>query len=60
MIKKLRCKITGRLVKMYYTGDLESEYGANGHKGWLCLHRGYYRKEKQNGKNDRNKYKSKL
>ena len=39
-IKRMKCKITGRKVKMYWTGDFKSEYGANGHKGWLCLHRG--------------------
>lgn len=39
-IKVKKCKITGRRVKMYFTGDLTSERGENGHKGWLCLHRG--------------------
>jgi hypothetical protein len=40
-IRRMKCKITGRVIKMYYTGDLQSEKGQNGHKGWLCLHRGY-------------------
>lgn len=40
-IKRMKCKITGRLIKMYYTGDLKSETGENGHKGWICLHRGH-------------------
>jgi hypothetical protein len=39
-IKVKKCKITRRRVKMYFTGDFKSEYGANGHKGWLCLHKG--------------------
>lgn len=39
-IKRKRCKQTGRFVKMYYTGNFKSEYGSNGHKGWICLHRG--------------------
>lgn len=37
-IKKKVCKIIKRKVNMYYTGDKISEDGANGHKGWLCLH----------------------
>jgi len=40
-IKKKKCKMTNRLIKMYYTGNFKSEAGENGHKGWLCLHRGY-------------------
>jgi len=40
-IKRMKCNIVNRLVKMYYTGDFKSETGENGHKGWLCLHRGY-------------------
>ena len=40
-IRRMICKITKRPIKMYYTGDKRSENGANGHKGWLCLHRGY-------------------
>ena len=39
-IKKMKCTQTGRSVKMYYTGDYESEDGSNGHKGWICLHKG--------------------
>jgi len=39
-IKCKRCSITKRFIKMYYTANLKSEYGANGHKGWLCLHKG--------------------
>jgi len=39
-IKVKKCLQTKRKVKMYYTGDFKSEYGANGHKGWLCLHGG--------------------
>ena len=40
MIKRKRCKQTGRHVRMYYTGNLNSETGENGHKGWICLHTG--------------------
>jgi hypothetical protein len=40
-IKRKKCKITGRLIKMYYTGNLKSEKGENGYKGWICLHKGY-------------------
>jgi hypothetical protein len=39
-IKRKRCIQTGRFVKMYYTGNFKSEYGSNGHKGWICLHKG--------------------
>jgi len=39
-IKRMKCKLTGRFVKMYFTANGKSENGANGHKGWLCLHRG--------------------
>jgi hypothetical protein len=39
-IKRKKCKITGRLIKMYFTDDFKSERGDNGHKGWICLHRG--------------------
>lgn len=39
-IRIKRCKITGRKVKMYYEGSKDSENGENGHKGWLCLHKG--------------------
>jgi hypothetical protein len=27
-------------VKLFDMGDFTSEKGDNGHKGWLCLHRG--------------------
>ena len=41
-IKVMKCKTTGLMVKMIYTGNLKSEDGkANGHKGWLCLHEFY-------------------
>ena len=36
-IKIYKCKITGKKVKMCYTGEYEAN---NGHKGWLCLHNG--------------------
>ena len=39
-IKRQICKQTARLVRMYYTGNLNSETGENGHKGWICLHTG--------------------
>lgn len=39
-IKRKRCIQTGRSVKMYYTGNFKSEDGSNGHKGWICLHKG--------------------
>ena len=39
-IKSKLCKITNKMIKMYYTGDFKSETGENGHKGWLCLHSG--------------------
>jgi hypothetical protein len=40
MFDEKKCFITKRKVKMYYTGDIKSEDGSNGHKGWLCLHKG--------------------
>lgn len=39
-IKRLKCKLCGYKIKMYYTGNFKSETGENGHKGWICLHRG--------------------
>ena len=39
-IKTKTCKITGKKVEMIYIGKEDVENGANGHKGWLCLHKG--------------------
>lgn len=40
-IKRMKCKATKRLVRMYYLGKHSEETGEfNGHKDWLCLHRG--------------------
>lgn len=42
------CKITGKRVEMIYTGN-KSESGKNGHKGWLCLHKGAGINERSDG-----------
>jgi hypothetical protein len=40
--RKMKCKATKRVVTMEYVGKLGGETGEfNGHKNWLCLHRGY-------------------
>jgi len=34
------CKQTGKKVEMMYVGKDDVENGDNGHKGWMCLHKG--------------------